>query len=47
MNIETIIIQEQDFHESKYNTREWECSVNIKDWTHDYQKKEYIIRILV
>jgi len=47
MNIETIIIKEEDFKESKYNSREWESSVNMKDWTHDYQKKEYIIRIIV
>ena len=45
--IETIIVKDSDWKNSKYRTREWEKSVNMKDWIHDYVKQEYIIRIIV
>ena len=44
--IKTIVIKECDWENSKYRTREWEKTVNMKDWTHNYETKEYIIRII-
>lgn len=38
-----IIIQEEDWSESVYRTKEWEDSVDLIRWEHDYVKKQYII----
>jgi hypothetical protein len=38
-----IIISESDWKSSIYRTREWERTVNITNWIHDYETKEYII----
>lgn len=46
-NIQTITVSESDWKDSKYRTREWERTVNMKDWTHNYETKEYIIRVIV
>lgn len=37
------IIKESDWKYSKYKTREWEKTVCIKRWEHDYQLKQYVI----
>ena len=42
-NKKQIIIAEKDWKDSKYRTVEWEQSVTIIKWTHDYEKKQYII----
>jgi len=39
-----IKITEEDWKESKYRTIEWEQSVNITYWEHDFVKKIYIIK---
>jgi len=38
-----IIIKEEDWESSIYKTREWEQSVEIIRWEHDYENKQYII----
>ena len=38
-----IIVKEKDWATSKYRTREWEQSVDITKWEHDYEKKQYVI----
>ena len=38
-----IIVKEADWKKSKYRTREWEQSVEIVRWEHDYEKKQYVI----
>jgi len=38
-----IIIKEEDWETSIYRTREWEGSVEIVRWEHDYENKQYII----
>jgi len=38
-----IIIKECDWKDSKYRTREWEKTVDIKRWEHDYELKQYVI----
>jgi len=38
-----IIIKEEDWNNSIYRTREWEQSVEIIRWEHDYEKKQYVI----
>lgn len=38
-----ITVQEKDWATSKYRTREWEQSVKIITWEHDYEKKQYVI----
>ena len=40
-----ITIKEEDFKDSKFNTKEWEQRVNIVQWEHNYVTKEYIITI--
>ena len=34
--MKTIIIQEKDWKTSVYRTREWERTVNITKWTHEF-----------
>lgn len=43
MNKLTVIIKEEDWTESIYRTKEWEDSVDILRWEHDYEKKQYVI----
>lgn len=38
-----VIVKEVDWANSKYRTREWEQSVEIVRWEHNYEKKQYII----
>lgn len=38
-----IIIKEADWADSKYQTKEWERTVDIKRWEHDYKLKQYVI----
>lgn len=38
-----IIISEDEWEDSIYKTKEWEQSVEVLKWEHDYIKKEYII----
>ena len=38
-----VTIKECDWSESKYKTVEWEKSVNITRWEHDFEKGIYII----
>lgn len=38
-----IVIPEAEWDESPYKTPEWENSVQIKMWEHNYENKEYII----
>ena len=38
-----IIIKEVDWKDSKYRTRKWEKTVDIKRWEHDYELKQYVI----
>lgn len=38
-----IIIKGEDWENSIYNTREWEKSVEIIRWEHDFVKKQYVI----
>lgn len=40
-----IEVPESEWEDSKYRTKEWEQSVTIKKWTHDYEAKIYIIEI--
>lgn len=39
-----ITIPESEWKSSIYRTKEWEDSVEITYWEHDYMKKIYIIR---
>jgi len=43
MSKKRIVIKEEDWEDSVYHTKEWEQSVTIKKWEHDYMKGEYII----
>lgn len=38
-----VIITEKDWPESIYRTKEWEDSVTIIRWEHDYEKGQYVI----
>ncbi len=38
-----IIIPEDEFADSVYNTREWEQSVVIVRWEHDFENHKYTI----
>ena len=38
-----IIVKECDWETSKYRTVEWEQSVEIVRWEHDYEKRQYVI----
>lgn len=38
-----IIIEECNWKGSKYRTREWEKTVDIKRWERDYELKQYVI----
>ena len=38
-----IIIEDCDWKDYKYRTREWERTVDIKRWEHDYELKRYVI----
>ena len=38
-----IIINEIDWIDSKYRTKEWEQSVKITRWEHNHLTKKYII----
>ena len=38
-----IKINESDWNDSIYRTKEWEESVKIIKWIHDYENKIYII----
>ena len=38
-----IKVPESEWVESKYRTREWEQSVEIRHWMHDYENGEYVI----
>lgn len=38
-----LVIGEQDWDSCIYKTREWEQSVIVDKWTHDYELKQYII----
>lgn len=38
-----VVIKENDWQNSKYRTVEWEQSVEIIRWEHDYEKKQYVI----
>ena len=38
-----IIVKEIDWKDSKYRTVEWERTVDIKRWEHDYELKQYVI----
>jgi hypothetical protein len=40
---EQIRIKEQKYKTSKYNTKDWENSVTIIRWEHNYENSEYII----
>ena len=37
------IVEESEWEDSKYRTKEWEQSVNIVTWEHNYVTKQYII----
>lgn len=41
--MEQVVIKEEDWQESKYRTIQWEQSVEIVRWEHDYEKKTYTI----
>ena len=39
-----IIISEEDYKNSIYNTKEWEQqTVKLIRWEHDYEKHQYVI----
>lgn len=40
-----ITIEEKDFKDSKFSTREWESRVNITRWEHNYEDKKYYITL--
>lgn len=37
------IVNEEDFYKYKFNTQEWEQSIIIKHWEHDWIDKTYKI----
>ena len=39
----TFTVSEKDFFEYKFNTIEWEQTIEIINWEHDWIKKEYTI----
>ena len=41
-----IVVKEEDWEKSEYKTKEWEQSVKIVKWTHDYVDKIYIIEFI-
>ena len=43
MSKKRIVIKEEEWKDSIYSTVEWEESVTINKWEHDYMKGEYII----
>ena len=47
MSKKRVVIKEENYEDSIYNTNEWNKlpNVDIKKWEHDYVKKEYIIDI--
>lgn len=38
-----IVISEEDYNNSQYSTKEWEQSVTIVRWEHDFEEKKYTI----
>lgn len=36
-------VTKEDFYKYGFNTKEWEQSVDIKQWEHDWVKEEYKI----
>ena len=42
-SLDILIIKEVDWKDSKYRTRKWEKTVDIKRWEHDYELKQYVI----
>ena len=38
-----IVIKEADYKDSIYNTKEWNRSVKVITWEHNFETKEYII----
>ena len=38
-----VVIFEKDWLGSIYSSYEWECSVEIITWEHDFEKKQYTI----
>ncbi len=40
---ERIVIAESEWDSSVYRTREWENTVEIIRWEHDYENKQYVI----
>ena len=38
-----IVISEEDYKNSQYSTKEWEQSVIVVKWEHDFEKKQYTI----
>ena len=45
MKTHRITVNEQDWKNSKYTTRNWEKRVNIVRWEHDFVDQEYRIDI--
>jgi len=39
-----IILPEAEYLVSHYNTKQWEQSVKITNWEHDFEKKQYTIK---
>ena len=39
-----VIVEEADWQDSKYRTSEWDKTVEVISWEHDYMKKIYIIK---
>lgn len=42
-NEQKVVIKEADYAASIYNTKEWENSVKVLVWEHDFEKKIYTI----
>lgn len=40
-----IIVKEEDWEGSKFRTQKWETRVNIINWEHNYEEKEYKITL--
>ena len=38
-----IVISEEDYNNSQYSTKEWEQSVTIVRWEHNFEEKNYTI----
>lgn len=38
-----VIIEAADWPDSPYNTKEWENSVKVVNWEHDFEKSIYTI----